>query len=361
MIGADPEFEIYRDNRYIYAANVIRGGLTSRLGTDACSSIGEIRPHPGTPEEVIQSIDTILDEGYRQLRNCKIYSGAGTNDPIGGHIHFSGVSNDPDFRRTLDVLIGIPLRDISNHASIRSHSSYGNLGEYRVQPHGWEYRTPCSWISHPYIAEGVLTVAYEAAKMYADNYKTFNTISEFIAYTSINSTTAFPKIKKFYDIIHSLLIHNRKLEEVEIFQAWKKSRYENVQGSKLLFHWRRSDDGIPEIMRLVEIRRMHNAHKYANFTTIDVQIVGASIDRTHLDVVFLPEAIRSRLSMMHLCKVRIRHWDLAQIGISHPLRAKTELAAEVISEIRWRFPKTYLYLIEAPIQVNEVIRMIEEA
>lgn len=86
-VGADPEFEVLSDTGgAVSAGDYISGGLHSQVGTDGVSgsATGEIRPSPGSPEYVTESVRKLLERVKRELPpNYKIRAGAGVNRPLG--------------------------------------------------------------------------------------------------------------------------------------------------------------------------------------------------------------------------------------------------------------------------------------
>jgi len=357
-LGADPEFEI-RDSsgKFVNAHNVVNAGTGAdvKWGTDGNSSTGELRTDPGDPDVVLKSISSILDYGKKQLSSrYTVYAGAGKNVALGGHIHFSGVDADRRLITLLDTFIATPLRAITD-CSKRDSTGYGKLGEYRNQPHGWEYRSPCSWISHPLIAQGVLNTAYELALAFQDdNSIKFDSKERFIAYVRENSDVSAKKIEAFYDIIDRMAAKKAKLEQVEVFQAWKKSPRPEVKPTpvkKVQYTWEMSHRNMPEIRELVDKRR--TKHNTTATETVSIQVIGASKERTGDLIVYVPTDWVSKLPR-RIAKIRVQEWELKEIGLSYELRLNVELASEILSFIKW-----YI-LNKSSIAQESVIQLIEE-
>jgi len=335
MIGADPEFEV-RDahGNFIDADNVIETH-SGRWGTDGCSDTGEIRPGPGTPEQVEKNISDILDRGVKELKMYGIYSGARKTVSLGGHIHFSGIMHDKKFIDSLDLLITEPLRKISNYRE-RERTGYGQNGQFYTNEHGWEYRAPCSWISHPYIARGVLQIAYECAVKYKADNSVFNTAEALIRYVSDNvSVDASEKIARFYVTIEKLIAKNAKLEDVEIFQAWRKK----------VLPPKSTDKVIP--MRLITLTFSardkniidigNRCDKMLNKTFIEemnVIICGAKTSRTDSPAIFVSQSIQEQLPTS-IEGIKIAPWSRDKIGLSSKLREDIDKSVVVVNKIKW--------------------------
>jgi hypothetical protein len=354
-LGADPEFELH-DNagRFIHASEVITSGTGRNWGTDGNSSTGELRTDPGNPDVVLKSISTILDYGNTQVGSrYSVFAGSGKNVPLGGHIHFSGIEPDRKLLNLLDTFITNPLREISN-TSRRDQTGYGRLGEYRAQPHGWEYRSPCSWISHPLIARGVLTVAYELALSFQENSSiNFANTDEFINFVRLNSEDSANKIAEFYKLIEKLKAKKVKLEQVEVFQAWSKRPRPELKPqpvTKLIYTWNLEHRFMPGIKELVEARR--TKHSKEASTSITMNVVGASKERSLEQVIFVPDSWVSKIPH-RIAKVKVQIWDKPDIGLSYELRRNLELSSEVLNFIK------YYILSRSAATVESVIEIIE--
>jgi hypothetical protein len=83
----------------------------------------------------------------------------------GGHIHF-GIGKTTDARakrivKTLDAILGVACVSLfAKYDEPRRRSMYGLAGEYRLPPHGLEYRTLSNaWMVHPVITHLVFDLS----------------------------------------------------------------------------------------------------------------------------------------------------------------------------------------------------------
>lgn len=177
-IGGDPEFELVNlDGKVLRARNTeginlisIHGGV----GVDGSGNQVELRPSPGNPEKVVDSIKNLLElfgdnfsEDYRLAASSSTY-------PCGGHIHI-GIEPLPDpeyyskLSLVLDDFIGIPTAEL-NGPIRKSDSEYGNTTDWRVQPYGMEYRTPPATVwKNPELTKIVLKLTYNLSQKLAND------------------------------------------------------------------------------------------------------------------------------------------------------------------------------------------------
>jgi len=199
-IGSDPEFILLENNvitpAYFIEEQVQKRELFSKyskLGSDG--TCAEIRPDPSNDAcNVHTSIKTIINDysKYDFLDKYKWQTGTLIDDgyrkfPLGGHIHLGlpkyilkrkeyNATNISQFYqklfisliKLLDYYIAFPLLavelDKKNERRLTRwfNTSYGQAGEYRVQPHGLEWRTISGiWLSNPEYALAILNVCYE--------------------------------------------------------------------------------------------------------------------------------------------------------------------------------------------------------
>jgi hypothetical protein len=173
-IGSDPEFCFAADENMKQAAyNVgLRTGLAA--GCDQNERLVELRPWPSTSViEHVAGILTTLRWLYRVYgHNVTRYSWrAGAffaGDGIGGHVHFGRKRpTRPEEVSALDGLAKLftatglfPIDEWNRRVrGDELRQRYGDYGDFRVQQHGYEYRTLPSWLQSPTIAFTVLTAS----------------------------------------------------------------------------------------------------------------------------------------------------------------------------------------------------------
>lgn len=174
VLGADPEFAL-RDGQgnMGFASRYL--GRNGAIGYDAVRyrekpsamlhPLVELRPKPSAdPQEVFVDM-------YRTMRVASAkriapewewIAGGMPFDgyPIGGHIHFSGITLSPDLARKLDTYLALPLLLVEDTGCYKRRPRYGFFGDVREKEHGgFEYRTLPSWLVTPRIAKGVLALA----------------------------------------------------------------------------------------------------------------------------------------------------------------------------------------------------------
>ena len=175
-LGADPEFTLQSKDtkRFIPARDVLPRSTHSRVGCDGCSSTGEVRPQPSNDTEgLVKNISLLFKSAQRRYLKEKVDMRAGSlhnSQSLGGHIHFGKHLEDryhyteiPDKGRIIASLdlVSMALLNIERRESARERRmgvGYGQLGDYRGQEHGFEYRTPSSWLINPETAKGVLAI-----------------------------------------------------------------------------------------------------------------------------------------------------------------------------------------------------------
>lgn len=167
-IGTDPEFEIVERGAVVSAANVLDPFETryGEVGIDGAGGPMEIRPEPGTPEEVVENVAMLLraaaEKGYT-------FTTASVRFPVGAHIHIGGITDLDigEFARALDHALGPFVTEMNGPA--RRNSSYGRLGDWRSQSWGVEWRVPPSAVfSHPEVALEILRAVYHIAHKLAN-------------------------------------------------------------------------------------------------------------------------------------------------------------------------------------------------
>ena len=178
MIGADPEFMILESsgNEPASVMEDWTGDAGDFSQDGGCSELGELRPTPGSPREVTENIRTIIRRIRDNYPNQRMVAGGGAHLSMsaGGHIHFNICSgkndSEPPSRMVpaLDFYLGRNLQAM-NGGRRRTGCSYGSMGDCRVKDHGFEYRTPPSFIADPILTEAVFAVAFRIAEIVMSN------------------------------------------------------------------------------------------------------------------------------------------------------------------------------------------------
>lgn len=181
-IGADPEFVLLRqDGRVASAHRYLRvrgeaGCDAVRVGGRVAYPVAELRPPPASgPGELAAHVRQLLRRAQRRVLQAEA-GGDGLRwlagampvpgIALGGHIHVSGTWLSSRLLRLLDIYVAMPLSLIEDPAGRKRRPRFGALGDFREQPHGFEYRTLPSWLVSPMAAQAafalVMLVAEEA-------------------------------------------------------------------------------------------------------------------------------------------------------------------------------------------------------
>lgn len=172
-IGADPEFAFAArtpnpELRYKHASGF---GMTTveAFGCDMTGRQAELRAFPS--RSVLEVVASILDT----LRHMTIAYPATLHvdwlapaiiqqDGCGGHVHVG--RKRPDVKQVLasldkltDLLIRAGVVDKEGSSLRKASTKYGKNSDFRVQPHGFEYRTMPTWLDGPWSAFLTLTLS----------------------------------------------------------------------------------------------------------------------------------------------------------------------------------------------------------
>ncbi|SFS60330.1 putative amidoligase domain-containing protein [Marininema halotolerans] len=180
-LGADPEFMMRHSNgRLVMASKYFpRRG---RVGCDAIwhgqnrmkKPLVELRPEPTTdPRELVIRLYRGMMMATRRVSESNIQWLAGAlphhQFPLGGHIHFSGITLNFKLLRALDHYLALPMVLVEDRRGIGRRPKYGFLGDFRPQFHGgFEYRTLPSWLISPTLSKGVLAAGQLIAARYPE-------------------------------------------------------------------------------------------------------------------------------------------------------------------------------------------------
>ena len=167
-IGADPEFCVVKND-------TLKNGESFKecncFGHDGGGIALEIRPDfSKDPLRVVSNIHRnllqVVMKDPKFLSEYEWHAGSYVKgSPIGGHIHVGGIPTTTLKVVTacnwLDQFVGSTTVLLEKHEDgvFRRNAGYGGKSDYRTNEHGFEYRTPSSWVTSPYIAAAVLCLA----------------------------------------------------------------------------------------------------------------------------------------------------------------------------------------------------------
>jgi len=228
VIGLDPEFLLYtKDDKLVRARRrltKIGCSYTSEIGFDHDDVTGELRPKAGTPAQVVKTMTKLLrrlDKGIKK-DELSVYAGASSSDSdisLGGHIHFN-IRPSTVFTGILDAFIGKPMRKMEGS----SRSEYGGLSDTESKPHGFEYRTPPSFIGKPELFAGVIALAYCLAKTWVKykrkngNVWSYNNVPTAQDYQAL---VGYKTYAKHIDMFLSYVDEAKSIVENDVLAAWE--------------------------------------------------------------------------------------------------------------------------------------------
>ncbi|SEM82740.1 Phage phiEco32-like COOH.NH2 ligase-type 2 [Paenibacillus sp. OV219] len=177
LLGADPEFLLLSESgKVVSAFRYLEGGHGAGcdsvlIGGQIKYSVAELRPAPtDSPAELARNIQKLLQLAAKRIPDQPPLRWAAGGMPaagfsLGGHLHLSGVPLTGRLLRLLDSYIAFPLAMIESPAEHKRRPRYGNLGDFRLQPHGgFEYRTLPSWLVSPLAAKAAFALALLCAR-----------------------------------------------------------------------------------------------------------------------------------------------------------------------------------------------------
>jgi len=207
-VGCDPEYLVINESGYKQNASDLSHTIegAGEIGTDHGGRVGELRPKHGTPQQVTANIKKMFVWIKTHHPDKKIVAGGGIgfNESIGGHIHiggleFSGYTSVTRWRSrrrrgrystygdntdnprsnvydlasmdskqklvyALDLYLGRRLKRVTGGK--RGSGSYGKYGDIETKSHGFEYRTPPSWLTDPILTEAVLAITMRIVELW---------------------------------------------------------------------------------------------------------------------------------------------------------------------------------------------------
>lgn len=187
-LGADPEFVLANVDYSLEGRPIAIGRIDASslglaqgpaFGADNNGRLAEIRPYPArSAVEVVASILCTLRWMATQVPNITKYEWlAGAyiaEDGVGGHVHFG--RKRPNRKLEVEALdaveegllhLGVYPKEqvLRRRQGDARRQIYGALGDYRLQQHGYEYRTFPSWLDSPEVAFLTLVVSKLAVQM----------------------------------------------------------------------------------------------------------------------------------------------------------------------------------------------------
>jgi hypothetical protein len=167
-LGADPEFAFIGENKVYCHAEKLGMNTILPFGCDMAGRQAELRAHSSrfALEVVASLVDALrwIPSFYNTSRLQWIAPAFIDRDGCGGHIHFG--RKRPTRDAEVDILDSV-LRLLkntgvfdANGTSLRiQNTRFGQNGDIRLQPHGYEYRAFPTWLSSPQVAYLTLVIS----------------------------------------------------------------------------------------------------------------------------------------------------------------------------------------------------------
>lgn len=167
-IGADPEVVLVDEDGSPLSADDYLSYETQGIGTDGCGETAEIRPKPSNSILAVVASIRMLMQDFRAETKFDFVSGAlYDGQTLGGHVHFGYVepTSGCNCNTATPIIMNDAVREIDkvyfpweegiankNEIKRREDRGYGGRNAWKAQPHGFEYRTPFSWLYNPTMA-----------------------------------------------------------------------------------------------------------------------------------------------------------------------------------------------------------------
>lgn len=221
-MGADPEF-LCIDGRSIVMAEDFTD-LESEIGRDGNRVLFEVRPKPSTdPLVIVGNMHDIFARwvhSHKEFQKFQWRAGSHYADMcMGGHIHF-GIKPSAipiaDCASVLDNYVGAITMLIENrNQGLRrrqDNHNYGRMSDTRPQKWGFEYRTPASWVSSPYVSAAVLCLSKVVMYEFANNNNfTPRTVVSAEDFTTMNTKKILQQFPQLW----------RDITEMQLYQQYK--------------------------------------------------------------------------------------------------------------------------------------------
>ncbi|PDO11623.1 MAG: hypothetical protein BLM47_00390 [Candidatus Reconcilbacillus cellulovorans] len=252
MLGADPEFVLVNER-----GRLVPGSrFVEKRGTVGCDAVRlkdgrfafplmELRPEPAVdPRGAVRSVRKALCAAARQIRDpsCRWLAGGMPvrKTPLGGHLHFGGVWLNSHLLRALDNFLALPLMLLEDEPSARRRPRYGALGDFRLKPYGFEYRTPASWLSSPRATKA----AFALAKLLATGH--WRLFERPLDDPELVADFYAGRKDRLYDVVEQLWVCLADLPGYADFESW-------LEPVRRMIRERRTWDGRADIRRLWRI------------------------------------------------------------------------------------------------------------
>jgi len=155
------------------SGNSGNGDIYSEIGCDGRRETGELRPPPGNSwQEISRNTKNLVRRLIDSIGDrYDIYSGPFFDYAIGGHIHFSEVNRYKyDILPRLDYYLAMPLEELMIPSlNIKRKKSYGAYSSSEPKDWGWEYRTLPSFIINEDLVDFVYCVTEKIVKTVISN------------------------------------------------------------------------------------------------------------------------------------------------------------------------------------------------
>ena len=223
-VGIDGELELVKEGEVVKASRHYSGTSSSdKIGVDGSGDPMEIRPDYGTPDKLVNSVESII-----QSINDHI-SVQGDKYPIGCHIHFSVDNNKFDngydfsqVAKCLDFYLGrrcLPMN--GRRRGPESSYGYGRLSDIRAQFHGgFEYRVlPSSILGSKELFTLIVSIGKKVVEDFVNGENLmvdFSGMAELEDYVALG--IAEEDAQRFIDLVDYSTLHKDRLWDVRA--AW---------------------------------------------------------------------------------------------------------------------------------------------
>ena len=251
-IGADPEFMSIFNNSVIRSSECVE--ITDQFGRDAYDKLFELKPFPSLdPCQVSENLSTIMCDAVKEnpefLKWKWVCDSFYKECPMGGHLH-AGISSKiihpkdacsqylDHYVGAITLLLEDRRKGLARRNYRRKNYRYGFASDFRSKNHGFEYRSPSSWITSPQVSRAILClfklVCYEMINnksfkprifVAPSDFETMNVIKlreEFpMIWEDIQKMMLYPQYKGELQLIYDLIIQRRTwLSKFDMKVSW---------------------------------------------------------------------------------------------------------------------------------------------